>query len=238
MNRLRPRDWVLISILLIVCLVCVRLGFWQLERLEQRLTRNAQIERRMRSTPAAFEVGLQDYTPINIMGTFRPEFEVLLQNRARDDVPGYHLITPLEVEPGNFVLIDRGWIPYEEGSSNSLGRYVVDGQVRIEGILLPGQEQPRWKFLADPIPAPGEPPLRTWRILDIAGLQGQMPATLHDQYVAVTAIEAGSSPVPIPDFEPDLSNGPHLSYSIQWFSFGAIALIGGAVMLRNRIRIR
>ncbi len=106
----------------------------------------------------------------------------------------------------------------------------------LEGVLLPSQAQPRWAFLADPIPAAGEAPLKTWRVIDIGGIQGQMPFPLHDQYVALTQLPATTVPQPVPDFQPDLSNGPHLSYAIQWFSFAAIAIIGGAVLLRRALR--
>ena len=34
---------------------------------------------------------------------------------------------------------------------------------------------------------------------------------------------------------PQLDDGPHLSYAIQWFSFAAIALIGGGLWLRKQL---
>jgi surfeit locus 1 family protein len=35
---------------------------------------------------------------------------------------------------------------------------------------------------------------------------------------------------------PELTNGPHLSYAIQWFSFAAIVLIGSFTLFRRTVR--
>jgi surfeit locus 1 family protein len=53
-------------------------------------------------------------------------------------------------------------------------------------------------------------------------------ATQQDTTIPVSQRVARLTP-------PPLDEGPHLSYAIQWFSFAAIALIGGAaVALRAR----
>jgi surfeit locus 1 family protein len=236
MRQLHRRDWVLIVILLISSLVCIRLGFWQLDRLGQRLNRNARVEMRLKSPPENFAPDMEDYSAVIIEGTFVDEYQIVLQNRTLNDVSGYHLVTPLQTGDDRLVLIDRGWIPYEDGATFSLDGYGIPGPVRVEGVLLPGEAQPRWGFLADPIPEPGGAPLRSWRLLDISGIQRQIPSALHHQYIALRTIDPAGDHQPVPDYQPDLSNGPHLSYAIQWFSFSAIALIGGAVLVRNRIR--
>ena len=234
MRRMRVRDWGLLVILLAAVLVCIRLGFWQLARLDQRLTRNKAIQTQLEAPVKPFSAVEQDYQRVVLKGVLLPEFEILLKNRALDEVAGFHLVTPLQMDEGPLILIDRGWIPYEEGSQLDLDAYHLEGPVRIEGILQAGQAEPGWQFLADPIPAPGDPPLRTWRFFNIEGIQGQIPFPLHNQFILLTAIEPVTNPTPTPDFQIDLSNGPHLSYAIQWFSFAVIALIGGVVILRRK----
>lgn len=236
MSGLRRRDWLLIGLLLASSLICARLGFWQLARLQQRLDRNTAITNELEAPLRPFSAQGADYQRVTVTGKFLQEYEILLQNRSLNEVTGFHLVTPLQAENGLVVLVDRGWIPYDAGSALALDPYATAEAVTLEGVLLPGQSQPRWAFLADPIPAAGEAPLRTWRVIDIEGIQGQMPFPLHDQYIALTQLQATIVPQPVPDFQPDLSNGPHLSYAIQWFSFAAIAVIGGVVLLRRALR--
>jgi surfeit locus 1 family protein len=233
MSAFRRRDWILIIILVIASLICVRLGFWQLARLQQRMDRNASIKDQLDASIKPFSLSENDYQRVSLEGEFLHVHEILLQNRSLDEVAGFHVITPLRLEDGTVVLVDRGWIAYEAGANFALENYQITENVRIEGVLLPGQSQPRWRFLSDPIPEPGEPPLKTWRVIDIDGMQRQMPFTLHHQYISLVRVEPIAKPQPEPDFQPDLSNGPHLSYAIQWFSFAAIAIIGGAIMLRR-----
>jgi surfeit locus 1 family protein len=238
MKRLRARDVGLLVLLSAAAILCIRLGFWQLARLDQRLARNQAIQGQLARPVITFSTSEEDYQRVILEGTFLPEYEFLLQNRALDEQAGFHLVTPLQISPDTVVLVDRGWISYEEGSRFELEAFRQEGTVRLQGILLPSQAEPNWKFLADSIPDPDAPPLRSWRVMYIEGLQAQMPFSLHSQFALLTAIEPTTDSMPIPDFQIDLSNGPHLSYAIQWFSFAAISLIGGAIILRRSLLIR
>jgi surfeit locus 1 family protein len=238
MSNLRRRDWILIILLAIPSLICVRLGFWQLARLQQRIDRNASITDQLNVAAKPFSPSENDYQRVTLEGNYLHDHEILLQNRSLDEVAGFHVITPLQIDDGSVILIDRGWIPYETGAAFALDNYRMTESVRIEGVLLPGQPQPRWRFLSDLIPEPGDPPLKTWRLIDIDGIQQQMPFPLHQQFISLIRIEPTREPQPEPDFQPNLSNGPHLSYAIQWFSFAVIAIIGGAIMLQRSRRIQ
>jgi surfeit locus 1 family protein len=233
MSHLYRRDWILIIIIALSSLICIRLGFWQLSRLQQRMDRNASITDQLDASVRPFSLSENDYQRVTIEGEYLHDHEILLQNRSLNEVAGFHVITPLRLKDGSVVLVDRGWIAYEAGANFTLESYQMTESVRIEGVLLPGQTQPRWRFLSDPIPESGEPPLKTWRVVDINGMQQQMPFPLHQQYISLVGVEPTVEPQPEPDFQLDLSNGPHLSYALQWFAFAAIAIIGGAIMLRR-----
>jgi surfeit locus 1 family protein len=235
----RSRSWTLIFILvlLVAALACIRLGFWQLARLEQQMARNQSIQDQLDAPLKAFSDEEPDFQRVILEGRFLPEHQIALKNRALNEVKGFHLVTPLQTESGSVILVDRGWIPYDLGSEYALDPYHLPGTVEVQGVLQPSQAQPRWDFLADPIPAPGDPPLRSWRLIDIDGIQSQVPFPLHDQFLSPTHIDPATDPMATPNFQVDLSNGPHLSYAIQWFSFAAIIVIGGAVFL-SRTRDR
>src|SRR5688500_857313 len=96
--------------------VCVRLGFWQLDRLEERRAHNAIVLERIDAEPVGVsELGTDTtgilYRRVRLEGEYDFEHEVALTGRSRDGSPGVHLITPLKI-PGATrpVLVNRGWV--------------------------------------------------------------------------------------------------------------------------------
>lgn len=222
---------------MIVAAVCVLLGFWQLDRLSQRRATNVRIEARMAAEPVRLtsaNVGVADleYRRVVIRGTFDPAHSIALANRARNDEPGVHLVAPVRLEGTDLaVLVDRGWIPAADSARPAWAQYDASGTVEITGIARASRAEPGWSLLADPTRGPGVPPLDSWRVLNIEDIQTQIPYHLLPVAVEVTGDPQPGSPWPDPDI--DLTDGPHLSYAVQWFSFAAIALIGGGLRLRH-----
>jgi cytochrome oxidase assembly protein ShyY1 len=138
------------------------------------------------------------------------------------------VLTPLDLGDGAAVLVDRGWIPFEADQAVPVtgAAAAPGGVVTVDGYLLPAED-------ATP---PGAAPVRTIQRIDIELLQGQIPERLAPMAVQLASQDPSqASPVPAP--LPELDEGPHLSYAIQWFSFATIALVGGAVLLiRDRRR--
>jgi surfeit locus 1 family protein len=242
MKSLRLRDWLFLTVVLLAVPLCLRLGIWQIERLHERRARNAAIEARIAAPPIQLDFQTPDldaleYHRVVLEGHFEPEHELLLQNRSYKEQSGFHLVTPLLPEAGGrAVLIDRGWIPADDSLAVERARFQVEGDISIEGILRRSRPEPRWSFLADPIPEPGEPFILRWRVLNIERIEKQMPYRLLPFFIEQDVPLSVTSPQPVPDPDIDLSDGPHLSYAIQWFSFAAIGLFGGGAWLNRRLR--
>ena len=236
MTRLTGRQWVFTALFVIVAASCVRLGFWQLDRLSQRRAANAHIEARMATQPiqltgAVFDVADLEYRPVVARGTFDPAHSISLANRARNDEPGVHLVTPFRLQGTDLaVLVDRGWIPAADSARAAWAKYDLSGAVEVNGIARSSAPEPGWSILADPTRGPNAPPLDSWRVLNIANIQTQIPYRLLPVAIEMSGDSQPGSPVPDPDI--DLTDGPHLSYAVQWFSFAGIALIGGGLWLR------
>jgi surfeit locus 1 family protein len=235
--KLRARDWGFVALIIAVAVVTFRLGFWQLSRYSERKTRNEEIVERLDKPPLDLNVVEKppeelEYRRVRVEGEFDSEHEILLKNRARQGQPGFHLITPLLISQDRAVLVDRGWIPLVDGEKSERGVYQETNHVLIEGIARLSQSEPSWGFLADPVPEVGDSPLETWRLLYIEGIQGQIPYPLLPIYIAQTNNPASEGPIPEPEI--DLSEGSHLGYAIQWFSFTAVAVIGGYYWLRRK----
>lgn len=222
-------------------IICVRLGFWQLDRLEQRRSWNTHVLTQLGLpvidlADADLPASDLEYRRMVVTGEWQREDEILLRNRSLNDQPGYHLVTPLLVEDlGWAVLVDRGWVPFDAGEGQGLARYVQPGTVTVEGILLPSEEEPSWSILADPTLGPDDEALQAWRVLSIERIQAQLNYPLFDYYLALPNLDEAAVDAPIPDPNIDLSEGPHLGYAIQWFSFAAIAVVGGGYWLRRRV---
>lgn len=240
---MRRKDWGFIILAVLAATLFVRLGFWQLSRLQERRAHNDLIRQRM-SLPAAPVADAfanpSDWTfrTVTLQGTYDPDHEILLSPRSFEDQPGVDLITPLRLENGQgTVLVDRGWIPFETSDARPRAAYRIEGPVEIQGLVMASQPSVKLFLLPGP-PTPSPDSFRTtWQTVDIPALQIQMPTPLLPFFVAQTTSSAAPGTPPIPDPGIDLSDGPHLNYAMQWFAFALIALLGGGAWIRRRIRL-
>jgi surfeit locus 1 family protein len=226
---------------LTVAAVCVRLGFWQLDRLQQRRERNAALERALalpplRLTGDSLAAVARDPTPylrrrVVVRGVYDPAGEVVLRGRALEGRPGVHLVTPLRIEgTGRAVLVDRGWVPSADAATVDPRAYAQPGPRELRGILLPFPD-PRYGT-APVATTVGGTPVVSYQRLDPRELQRGGPPLLGAYVQRLPGGGEAGGPRPIP--LPPLDEGPHLGYAIQWFGFAAVA-VGGllAVALRR-----
>lgn len=227
------RSWLFLALSLTVAALCARLGFWQLARLEERRARNREIRSGLASEPlelddAVEEAQLEPYRPVRARGQFDAAQQVILTARTYEGRSGAHLLTPLRLESAEVsVLVDRGWIPFQDRSSARLESYRVEGTVEIQGITKPSQELPNFPLLPPRPTSSPEDPRFAWPAIDVSAIGAQIPYDLLPVYVVLTEPVPPQATEPIPDPGLDLSEGPHMGYAIQWFSFALIALIGG-----------
>ncbi len=242
MSRAR---WVAaIALALLVATVCVRLGFWQLSRLETRRAANAEIAAAI-ALPvlpldsAAFAQLLERpdtfvHRVVTLSGTFDHDRDLLLRGRAHQGGPGVHLVSLLR--PGSGlppILVNRGWLPAPDAATADPRPYRTDGPVEVRGSL-------QWiPDLTDP-----ETPLQVemeggvvpvYRRLDHATLSETLGSFIPRLYLQALPTDEGSARLPAAVPPPQLDEGPHLGYAIQWFSFAAIA-IGGLLIVGLRAR--
>ncbi|HEX2093586.1 MAG TPA: SURF1 family protein [Longimicrobiaceae bacterium] len=236
-----PRGVLAALLVLAVAATCVRLGFWQLDRLEQRRARNAAIRAaqalpllEMDSAAAAAvasDPGAHLNRRVRVRGVYDPAREVVLRGRAREGRPGVHLVTPLRIAGGTaVVLVNRGWIPSPDATTVERGRFAAGGVREVVGIL---QEVPRTGNRGQPSARGGGD--TTYRRLDLEVARARSPLPvlpLYVQQLPDSTAPAAGPPHPVPP--PALDEGPHLGYAIQWFSFAAIAVIGFGVMVLRR----
>jgi surfeit locus 1 family protein len=221
-----------------VAAVCVRLGIWQLDRLQQRRVFNEAVARGLASPPMPLEEALRGggdpaglaYRRVLASGTYDPAHEVILYGRTLDGRPGNHVLTPLVLGDGGAVMVDRGWIPFQPNQPLPVpGEGAAPGGVvTVDGFLV----------LAQASTPPGAAPVTTIQRIDLTLLQGQIPYRLAPLALQLESQTPPPGALPVSAPLPELSEGPHLSYAIQWFSFAAIAIVGASLILRRDRRDR
>ncbi len=204
--------------------VCVRLGVWQLHRLDQRKARNAAFAAALAAptidldAPSIAADSLE-YRRVRARGAFDFEREIIVMARSHDGVPAVHVVTPFVLGDGTAVLVERGWVPSPDGRTVDLAPLREPGTRDVDGVVIPSSVSP----------APGAPS-RTWpryvRSADPRQLASAFPYVLLPVVVRRTLVPPDGLSVVRPVPLPELTNGPHLSYAVQWFAFATIALVG------------
>lgn len=235
LNRLISHRWWKTSLLVIAAvIVMIRLGLWQLDRLDQRRAFNARVEEQL--AQSALEISEEnlradlynmEYREAIVLGEYDHDRQVVLRNQDWQGRLGVHLLTPLIVQGSDrAIMVNRGWIPYEDFEAGKLSKFDESGLVEVNGVIRRSQTKPRIGGRADQIPAEGEPPLQAWNWINVGGIAGQLPYELLPVYLQ-------GSPEPSRDQMPyrtqlelDLNEGSHLGYAFQWFTFALILAIG------------
>jgi len=227
---LASKRWIAALVVVIVFgVACVDLGFWQLRRLDQRRKLNAAISSHIHLPIESVEtvLGKGDvsqvlYRRVSATGRYDVSQEVVLSGRAMNDRPGNDLLTPLTLADGRALIVNRGFVPLTINSPGERQARPPGGNVTVTGILLPSETR---GFLGQKIQS-GH--LSTIVRIDVPRIGSQVPYQVLPVYMLLaTQRPAQNGSIPQPEsYIPDLSNGPHLSYAIQWFLFASIAVVG------------
>ena len=238
--RLTFRDALGAAFILAACAMCVRLGFWQLDRLEQRQARNAVVLAGMRQAPRPVDPALvaemrRDperlaYRRVAARGRYLAAAEIVLRGRVEGGRPGVHLATPLLLHDGSVLLVNRGWVPAADAVTPAERPAPPAGNVAVDGIL---QEVPVTQDRGGrSVSARGDTAYRRLDRGEAKARLGPRVLPMYLQLVGDKGSAARALPVAVP--APPLDEGPHLGYAIQWFSFALIGVVGLFVLLRRK----
>lgn len=215
-------------LVLAVCAVMLRAGFWQLDRAAEKIHRQQQIEAAV-AQPVLHIFGdlpppeSLRYRQIRMTGYYRSEQQFLLDNRVISDAAGsprvgYHVITPFVTDAGT-LLVDRGWVPVGE-DRNRLPDLAVDTNERnITGTVT----LPERGFRLGAIDSDWNWP-RVIQFVDYALLAQRLDTKLYPAVIVLTEGRAEGFEY---NWKPE-QDGPqqHYSYAAQWFLMcGAMVLL-------------
>lgn len=203
----RPRGWALAAAAA-ACAAFIALGNWQARKAEEKRALGAQLEKKR----------------VAVDGEFRPEYTVFLDNKMRNHRAGYEVITPLRLD-GEHVLVIRGWI--EAGKTREALPQVRTpaGQVRVEGLAL--ERLPRLLNLEKTTSG------KVRQSLDIGEFAVQTGLRLRPFFLEQHSPADDGLARDWP--RPDTGVAMHQSYSLQWYSFAALAAVLFIVLSFRRV---
>ena len=223
---------------LVVSAGCVRLGFWQLDRLRQRRATNAMLVERLSSPPRPVRDVMRDsatagFRRATAAGTFDFANEFALAARTRQGSPGVNLVTPMRLAgTDTVVLVNRGWVYAPDAMTADFASWTEPAAASVTGYLVAIGREARG-------PASAATNRRVVRHLDLDSLTTRLPYPVApfilvqtDTAPAVAAAPNGPATTPARLPLPVLDEGPHLGYAFQWFAFAFIGLVGAAFGIR------
>lgn len=209
-------------VLLVLLLIFLRLGWWQLERKEEK----HQLFEAFAAAPLlqieeALDRG-EKFARIEARGHYDPERSVLLDNKIHNGRAGVHVLTPFRLEDGTWLLVNRGWLPIPP-DRRSLPEVVTDGDSRtISGILNQPSTGGQRIGDADILVSDQWPQLITY--FELVSINEALGIELEPWIVQLdagdqTGFEGRQWKAAV--MEPKM----HGAYALQWFALAAAALV-------------
>lgn len=208
------------------------LGTWQVQRgqAKERMLaeRAAARQAEPRALPADDPASAYGET-VRVRGRYLTDSQLLLDNQVWEDRVGYRVWTPLRLDDGRLVLVDRGWVPMGRDRSNPAQPEAPAGMVTAYGI---------WRALPEPglrLAAPDACAQTAWpRVLnypDHGQVACQFPdATVADGLLLLAEDAAGGFPRDWDDA--GLPPMRHYGYAAQWYAL-ALALLALFLVLNT-----
>jgi len=230
----RPRKALAVVFGLLGIAVLVGLGTWQVQRLHWKEGLIATIRERMALPPVDLVAALradpdvagQEYRPVRVEGTFDHRYERHFLATYEGE-PGFYVYTPLKLDDGDWLFVNRGFVPDGRQDPATRPQGQVAGRVAITGLLRAALAEKPSSFVPDNDPVKD---IFYWKDLRAMAASSGLPA---DQPVLGLFVDADKAPnpggLPIGGVTiVDLPNS-HLQYAVTWY--GLAAALAGVLLV-------
>lgn len=238
-SLLATKRWVgYLALTVVFAVVASFFGVWQWDRRNQAVAAIEVLERNWSSAPialtewsgrtGAFPVA-DEWRPVVTQGEYRAEDQVLARTRPRQGQVGFEVLVPFVTTEGAVLVANRGWVP--TGAAQDFpdvlpppppGPVTLTGRVKPSEPTLRGRGAPEGQVASIYLPG-------------IAENLGYPIAT--EFYLLVDGENPSPAVAPLSATKPYLDEGPHLSYTFQWYVFGLLAFIAFFWLLRQEWRL-
>jgi cytochrome oxidase assembly protein ShyY1 len=226
----------LVAFAVVLGVAFINLGEWQLDRLEQRRARNnATLTNEAKPVRPLAEVFTGQITDadqwqrVEAHGTFDAEHQFVVRYRHNGDAEGYEVVTPLRTSTG-VVLVDRGFV------ATGLGARIPDvvppppsGDVTVVGHVR--RNEHGRKSATNPVNG-------QMRLINSDAVAAALGYPVLNGYLGLLEVTPPQSGGFVPVELPEISEGPHFWYAVQWFMFTGFAVAGIVIFIRGDLRDR
>lgn len=234
MSKREPLSLLKSAVALLLVIGCLWAAQWQYHRGVDRHQRNNQIELRsdlpaISISDAVQDAASQEWRKVSSTGQFDPDRQILLRNRYFEGKYGFEALTAFQDSSGVEYWVDRGWV--QAGENATIAPQIPPlpvGEVTIEGRLRLDRSLPQGKFFALPTGNKGG-------LISEANAQASNKEYGIDSTFYVDLL-TGDHPELTPDVAaslPELSDGPHFAYALQWIIFAGLVLYGRFLIRRE-----
>lgn len=224
--------------LVVVCLAVafVNLGRWQLDRLQQRRDSNGVVVAHESAPVVDWRTVFtrpiteaDQWQRVRVTGTFDGERQFVVRYRSNDGESGYEILTPLQTQDGRHLLVNRGFGARDGEDFPTTAPPAPAGEVTIVGHVRRNEQGP------DNALTPIDGLVRG---VNSDAIAGALPYPLVNGYLGLLEMTPPQEGVLVPVLPPELTEGNHLSYAVQWFMFSAMAAVGLVVLIRSDLVAR
>lgn len=213
--------------LILLCLIAAQ---WQYHRGIDRHHRNSIIETNIAApvlalTRAAADLTLNEWRTVSTNGTFDATRTILIRNRYFEGQYGFEFLTLFTNSLGEKFWVDRGWLAAGKDALTApaipetpVGIVDISGRLRLDSSL------PRGSFFA--LPASGAGLISKWN--------AQKEVVTKPFYLDLLSGSTNQLTPVVSAQLPELSDGPHLAYALQWLFFAGLIGYGRILIRRTR----
>lgn len=228
---------VLVFMIVGIAILC-GLGTWQVKRLYWKEALIAKVEQRISLAPMAINNFLDrqmlkdnwPYTPISAQGVFDHSKEVYFFTTSQKGRSGWNVHTPMLLDNGKYLIVNRGFVPYDMREPEKRAEGQVSGKQSITGFVRVPEKQKPNDFFPDNLPDKRELYWRDYNLfIELMG-QGR-------EFIPFF-VDANEAPNPggWPKGGTTIISFPnnHLQYAVTWYGL-ALALFGvGSYFIYSR----
>ena len=210
------------------------LGFWQLNRLDQKREFNSVLQSHSstpiqtldKAVPDKWNKESSEWMRVTITGSYDPSKAVTIINRSQDGTAGYNSVVPFTSLNQRTILVNRGFVPLVMEPP-----IAPTGEIEIVGYLRASQA----RSALGPIDSKeaGNTEFQRFDIPLIAAHVGKTIEPMFLQLIEESPADVSQWPAKVA--LPPLDEGTHKSYAMQWFFFCLVALTAWVVVVRRKI---
>lgn len=217
------KNWLIFTIvILLACGISIRLGIWQYQRHESRILFNQSITQALEKDPIALNQINEEalgWQKVFIEGSFEAQSQQLVRRKYFEGKLGFWVVAKFITQDNRVVLVNRGFVP-------------VSGAATITpNIPAPKESTSLIEGFIQPLESEFEraPDIPFGQASAINFQQFGLTESDYRYFIHQSNTDSELSAI----MPPEISNGPHLAYSLQWFAFAVMIVIGWITITRK-----